>query len=168
MSKITFLENERIEILDAQIGFPNFKGEAKLYNSEGNRNFVLTIDDPDVAMKLSEEGWNVKINPPRKEGDKPTYKLTVKVSFKSFPPYIRPAKIYTISNGVKTQLTEETVGSLDDADVEYIDMIIRPRHLDTPTPAGNTITAYLVELYATLAHSSLARRYAEMESPEEY
>lgn len=167
MSKITFLENEKIEILNATIEFPNFKGEARTYNPEGSRNFVLVFDDPNVAMRLSDAGWHIRVTPPRDEGGSPTYKLTVKVGFKSFPPFVRPAKLFTVSNGVVTKLDEDTVGSLDDADIECIDMIIRPRHLDTPTPVGSTVTAYLEELYATLAHSRLARRYAEMESPEE-
>ena len=167
MSKITFLENERIMIEGATIMYPNFSGEARKFNNAGNRNFVVIIDDPDVAMRLQEDGWNVTCSRPRFEDEEPYYKLAVAVSFRSMPPYIHPAKLYLISNGRQTKLSENTANLMDEVDVANIDLIIRPRHLSEPTPSGNTIKAYLVELRATITPSPLDEKYAEYESPEE-
>ena len=167
MSKITFLENERIMIEDATIMYPNFSGEERKFNNAGNRNFVAVIDDPEIATELTEAGWNVTVGRPRFEDDDPIYKLQVAVSFRSMPPYIHPAKVYMISNNVQTRLSESTINLLDEVDIMHIDMIIRPRHLSEPTRAGNTIKAYLVELRATVAPSPLDAKYAEFEAPEE-
>ena len=166
MSKITFLENERIMIEGATIMYPNFSGEERRFNTAGNRNFVVVIDDPEVAARLSEDGWNITCSA-SKFDDEPIYKLQVAVSFRSMPPYIHPARLFMISGDKQTKLSESTVNLLDDVDIEDIDMILRPRHLPEATRAGNTIKAYLVELRATIATSPWDEKYAKYESPEE-
>ena len=63
-----------LQIDDARIVYRNFRGEGSKFNREGDRNFAVVIDDAKWADLLTNEGWNVKIKPPRDEDDEPFIK----------------------------------------------------------------------------------------------
>ena len=81
--KINFVEPNRafpagyLEINDARIIWKNFTGRGDRFNREGDRNFHLVIPtQEDCNLLLSDknkygDSWNVKIKPPREEGDVP-------------------------------------------------------------------------------------------------
>ena len=85
---ITFAPKGILQINDAKIIFRNFRGEGGKFNRDGDRNFAVVIDDQDVADALVKEGWNVKIKPPREEGDTPFMYLPVKVKFSGYGPRV--------------------------------------------------------------------------------
>ena len=60
---------KNITFMDAQILFKNFAGEERKFNPAGNRNFCLVIEDEVQAQQMFEEGWNVRILPPRTDDD---------------------------------------------------------------------------------------------------
>ena len=112
---ITFAPNGMIQIDDARIIFRNFRGEGSRYNREGDRNFSVVIDDEGICDELMNDvnkygvGWNVKIRPPREEGDIPFMHLPVKVKFNDRGPAVR------LTTGNRTvKLNEDTVDMLDE------------------------------------------------------
>jgi hypothetical protein len=154
-----------INFENARITFKNFEGREGRFNRNGERNFAVIIDDPDLANKLRDDGWNVRIKEAREEGDRPFMTLQVAVSFRSFPN-IPPAEIYLYTNKARRKLNEETVGNLDFIEIQNIDMTIRPRFWEDDNGVTH-IKAYLKEMHVTQASSPWEDKYAEYEAPEE-
>jgi len=144
-----------VTIEGARILFRNFRGEASTYNAKGRRNFCVILD-PDLAFKLSGDGWNVKTLKPRDEEDEPQSYMQVKVVYGSRPP-----KIVILSGNSRTEVDEETVGMLDWAEIENVDLTIRPYEYDVNGRTG--ISAYLKSMYVTLVDDYLEQKYSDCE-----
>ena len=145
--------NQNLTIEDATILFRNFAGEEGKYNSKGNRNFCVLID-PDMAPKLIDDGWTIRFFKPRDEDEIPQPYMQVKVSFGSYPP-----QIVMISDGEKKLLSEDDINILDWAELERVDLIIRPYNWEVNGKRG--VKAYLKTGYFKIVDDPLARRYSE-------
>ena len=161
--KINFAARGVVQIDEARIIYRNFAGAPSKFNREGDRNFAVVIEDQDIAEALTEKGWNVKIKPPREEGDEPFMFLPVKVKFNDRGP-----KVYlqnSLGGRNRVTLDEDTVGILDNVDITNVDLDIRPYDWDVQGKTGRT--AYLQSICVTQEVDRFLDRYAEQESPEE-
>ena len=123
--ELTFAPRGILQINDARIIYRNFSGEGSKYNREGDRNFALV-----------KEGWNVKVKPPRDEGDSPFMFLPVKVKFNDRGP-----NVYLVSGRRKVKLDEGSISMLDNIDIACVNLDIRPYDWEVNGKTGRT--AYL-------------------------
>lgn len=152
--ELTFAPGGILQIDDARICFRNFAGVADKYNREGDRNFALIIETEEMAEALKAEGWNVKIKPPREEGDDPFMYLPVKVRFNDIGP-----NIYLKTGRATNKLDEDTVSRLDRIDIVGVYMDIRPYDWEVQGKEGRT--AYLQAMKVIQYCDRFAEKYSE-------
>lgn len=158
--KITFGPRGILMIDNARIIYRNFSGIGSKFNREGDKNFSVVIDDQQIADSLIQDGWNLKIKPPRDEDDIPFMHLPVKLKFNDRGP-----NVYLESGKNRIKLDEESISCLDNVDIVNVDLDIRPYDWEVNGKTGRT--AYLQSMCVTQEVDRFARQYAEEEYPEE-
>ena len=153
MAKPISLENVRI-------GFKNFEGREGMYNKKGERSFAVFLDGNNpknpTAEELTAEGWNVKY--PRVtenvDPDAPTRDpyIQVSVAFDNFPP-----NVFIISNGTPTRIGAEEISMLDWAELENVDLVLRPYEWSVNRNSG--VKAYLKSGYFSIVTDAFAAKY---------
>lgn len=152
---------ERLENLvkrDATIVFKNFSGEErKPYNPSGRRNFCLLLTE-DEAEKLYDEGWNVKRFKQRDPDEVPDAYIQVAVNYGNYPP-----AIYMVTGRKKVLLDEDTIGGLDYAEIEKIDVEVRPSRWKRDDGTFG-VKAYVKTMYVTISEDVFANDYPDFEA----
>lgn len=138
---------------DARIIHRNFAGVGGKFNREGDRNFSVVIPTQEMVDVLVAEGWNVKIKPPREEGEEPFMYLPVKIKFTDRGP----AVYLKAGANDPVKLDEETVDCLDEIDIASVDLDIRPYDWDVNGKKGRT--AYLESIHVIQRLDRFAARY---------
>ena len=114
---------ENINIENAKLMFKNFSGKNDRFNP-GRRNFSVIIEDEETALALKDEGWNIKTY--QHDPEEPViYRLEVRIKWDPF----RPTIWMITESGGKTLLNEDTIDTLDDAEIKNVDIVIRPEDI---------------------------------------
>ena len=154
-------EKNLLRIDGARITFRNFEGRGDKFNAPGKRNFAVIIEDDEIKDALLEDkneygtAWNVKIKPPREDGDDPFMFLKVNVKFNERGP-----AIYLQTGNVMNRLDEDSIGMLDQIPIAYVDLDIRP--YDDESASGPFRAAYLqsMKVVQDLSGDRFASQYA--------
>jgi hypothetical protein len=148
-----------IVIENARIGFRNFSGKEGRFNAAGKRNFCVFIDT-ELAMRLEEDGWNIRWLEPKDAGEQKQAYLQVSVSFDNIPP-----KMVIISSKGKTILDEESVSLLDWAEIKEVDLIVRPYNWTVQAGTRNEksgVKAYVKSMYVTIHEDEFESKYYDV------
>jgi len=152
-----------IVLEDTRLIWRNFQGKEDTMNAKGNRVCTAVLPN-DVGEQMLKDGWNVKYLRPREEGDQPQASIKFKISYKGRPP-----KVVLITSRGQNQLDEDTVGMLDYADVQKVDLILSPYPYTVNGKSG--IAAYLQTIYVTINEDELELKYSNFDeanqSPED-
>lgn len=139
---------------DARIVFRNFAGAEGMYNREGDRNFCVLLED-DTAAEMLADGWNVKRLKPRDDAEQGTAYIQVSVGFKGRPP-----RMVMITSRGRIELGEDECVLLDWADIDKVDLIIRPYHWNVNGRTG--VKAYLKSIFVVIHEDYLELKYADV------
>lgn len=140
----------------ARLASKNFSGRPGKYNDEGVRSFSLVIEDPEMIERLIDDGWNINVTEPNPETGQVRGYLRVAVRFDKIPP-----RIFLVENGYKTILNADTVGVLDSAEIENVDLTISPSVWDE-NHGKPKIKAYLRSMFVTLRMDELDKKYFDL------
>ena len=150
----------QLMIENAKIIFRNFAGKEGMYNSEGDRNFCVLLEE-DLAEQLMKDGWNIKTLKAREEDDVPQPYIQVSVKYRGKNGnMVRPPAITMITSKGRTPLSEGECEILDWVDIANVDLIIRSFEWAVNGKTG--IKAYLKSIYITIQEDALALKYADV------
>lgn len=171
---------DNLVIENARIRYRNFAGRGTQYNREGDRNFCVMIEDPETAQALADQGWNVRTKEARgmngnPSDEDPLHYIQVTVRYGNIPPKVYLySRRYDKNTGkfrvVRTPLNEESIASLDYAEIKNVDLVIRPYNWVIQEGTQNEksgVKAYLKEMHVTIEEDVFADKYAMNEGPDE-
>lgn len=139
---------------DARVVFRNFSGAEGMYNREGDRNFCVLLED-DLAADMLRDGWNIKRLKPRDGEEQGTAYIQVSVGFKGRPP-----RMVMITSRGRIELGEDECVLLDWADIDKVDLIIRPYHWNVNGRTG--VKAYLKSIFVVINEDFLELKYSDV------
>lgn len=183
-SKFELLMNGNLNVENAAMIYKNFSGKPTFVNPQGGkRTFSLALGR-DIAEKLNDMGWNVKVKEVRdqlEEGEKTRtvnfgdYVTSYQTEFDHSLIYTEivvnedseyPPKIFKVSefNGEKTMalIPPEQWFRLDESELINVDIVIHPYQHGRSIANPNAKKGYLKSMYAmAVPVSDFGGKYAD-------
>lgn len=150
---------KNINIEGAKIIFRNFAGNR--FNDH-KRTFSVVVDEKDADV-LRAEGWNVKQFESR-DGEIINH-LPCEIRFQSNPEFehLNPAIWWITESGNRVKLSEKAVGSLDNAEINNVDLVIRPYDYSKKFKIKDGdpyIKAQVKSMYVTVVEDEVDAKYS--------
>ena len=147
-------QREVFNIEGAGLLFKNFSGAPTKFDTVGGkRDFCLELDD-ELAAILDKKGFNIKMTRPRDEEYDPVPYLKIKVGYKFKAP-----SVFLMQGKKRIELTEATIGTLDWADIENVDLSFSASAYDFAGKKG--ISAYLQSMHVVVREDAFASKYTQ-------
>lgn len=127
-------------------------------DNRGNPDHYFEInftDEDQAADELLEMGYNVKIYIPKNNPDpdaKPVRHLNVKMIYRDSQPWLAP-KVHMVTTAKSTELSNETIGALDDAIIEYANVTLRLHEWEYMGRTGATAQLVDADFYVSGSRS---------------
>ena len=157
--------NKKITIRDAQIApykFRNFEGRETEYNRKGDRNFVIFLEKG-LAQQLEADGAPISWKPDRYNEGELRAQMKIHVKYRDRKGNVMiPPKVVLVTKKNNTQLTEETIGMLDSAEIEKCDLVLTQYANGASMGPENSVA--LKTMYVTLSEDEFADEYAMNET----
>ena len=153
------IEGNKARIEDAIIvpALKNFSGNK--FGPSGMRDFVIALDE-EQAQVLAEMGYSIFMfhtqDEDGNEVDIP--ELKIRCRFDKYPPDVYT--VYGDVHGPITQITEETVGELDNIRFLSCDISFTPYRWERGGKSGTT--AYLKTMYVVIPKKDFADKYVNL------
>lgn len=151
----------KLVLENVEVGFKNFMGRKTKYNRSGKKTFSAFMD-PEQGEMLEKDGWNIKWTKVRDPQDISTPYLNITVNYDG---QTAPS-LFIVTPNKKTLLNSETVNLLDNAEIEFADLIINPYEWeipgDNPGEIKSGITAYLDTGYFNIFMNPLMEKYSDV------
>ena len=153
---------EYFEDLDRdRIRFRDFKGRG--FEDSGDKpNIGIWLDDDEQVERMINDGWAVKFAD--LEGDRKRAYIKLKVYWPKNPEYAGP-KIVLVTEGGRTVMTPETIGTLDSVDLLKID--IKAHWFLSQKGKTEYHCSSIDALYLTAREDRLERKYRMMQTVED-
>lgn len=157
----------------ADIFWTNFRGEEKVdaktgrvVNNKGQVTFNVYIYNEELAEEMKADGWNIKPLEPRNEGDEILHYIPVEIRWRDkngdmLNEGLLP-KTHLYGTKGDEDLTEMTVGVLQDADISDVGLTIRPRRYND----GHSIKAFMAEGWFVVEESNRGDTYRRKKDNE--
>lgn len=163
-TKLSYSSRQQPMLENAVLLWRNFSGAAKTFTPEGKRTVNVVLNE-EIFAELKSRGLNVKRKPP-KEGREDDGDLLVLEVEARYSPNSRPPQIVMISpsRNSRTQLDATTVGALDFAVLQNVDLVINEYKWSANGNSG--VKAYVDQAFITIEENAFEAKYAEYEADE--
>ncbi len=150
-----------INITDGEIAYSNFSGRPTQFKPEGGERTVTFVIPPEIVEDLKADGWNIReqvfANDPDRE---PRYLLEARLTFRTRNGQPRDPKIFIVRSDSMVHMTEETIDTLDRADILSVDAVLGPSYWEWGGRRG--IRAYVNSMYVTIKENPIDEKYRKM------
>lgn len=158
----------RLVVENAEIVYPNFSGRPGRYNQEGDRNFCVVLEDPDIVQTLKDENWNVKARVDRDTDEVSFYYLPVKIKYsRGGKGNKRNPLIVLYTSTSRTNISENRIDILDYADILNVDLELNPYNYNRDDPDHPMYSAYLKVMHVTIEDDPFEEKYSGLYDDED-